>query len=182
MTDLARSSPSCCIHRVRWRKSRHDIADWVKPLLLDRHRRSAQARINSARTPASQEDPRTAVLLIIRGTLGARPEEVLSSVMDLVSARLQLTLHHGCPSRTLPLHHWLEIRNGGNDWIGNVRIQALLICGYLDGDRVGRGGKSWGVRQVGGRRCCSLKCHVSNRFSSFCFRTRVGEGASAALL
>ena len=95
----------------------------MKPLLLDRHLRSAQARINSVRTPASQEDPRTAVLLMIRGAFGARPEEVLTSVMNLVATRLQLRLHHGSPSRTLPLHHWLEIRNGNNDWIGNVRIQ-----------------------------------------------------------
>ena len=68
--------------------------------------------------------------------------------------------------------------------------QALLICGYLDGDRVGGGGEVLGGTAGGGSAglffCfgldMSLKCNVLNHFSSFGFRTGAGECASAASL
>ena len=97
---------------------------------------------------AAQEDPRKAVLLIVRGPLGAQPEVVLTCILDLVSSRLQLSLHHGSASRTLQRYQWLKVRDGRDDWMGNVRIQldsleeVQALYAHLQGKVITVDGKS----------------------------------------
>ena len=110
------------ITKLRWRPSRHGGRTWAKPLALDSQIAAKRARDRDSVRPDSQT-PDPSGLIIIRGSLGAKPEELMEALLAAIGRSLNISLARGRPLLSLQTHEWAETRKGDGSWSGQVRIQ-----------------------------------------------------------
>ena len=124
MTENVHSDPSAAVTKASSRISVNGGLAWAKPQELERNIRSARARARRGNTRNSAEgDTLNAVLLILRGTLGPRPDDLRDALMKTITQLTGLPLRKGGNDVSLRNNEWMDVRNGADEWCGNVRIQ-----------------------------------------------------------
>ena len=122
LTELMLEDASKAIDRLRWRKSGHGGRVFAKPLALDAQIRAAQATARTRNNTGIEYDPSLSSMIVIRGALGANPDQLVEDLMAIIASRIGLVLSRGECERNLKPGQWRQVVDGAGQCTGSVRL------------------------------------------------------------
>ena len=124
MTEQFQQAPLAAISKVRQRVSKGG-RPFAKPYLLDPQ---MQASRNHAANPSTiPTDPLgigTRAYIRMQGLSGKTAENLLDHLMGQIGQISGVALRKKAGSGQLQPHEWLEDRNVGGDWCGDIQLEA----------------------------------------------------------
>ena len=101
LTRIWQDDPSSAVLQLRWRRCNQNGRPWAKPRMLDG---TVRAAARGARTGGNDE---SLGQIVIQGPLGARPELLLSRLMEAISSRTGTAMTQAQPQgKPLKDYQW----------------------------------------------------------------------------
>ena len=122
ISTLMRDNPYSCVLRVQWRQSLHGGRPWAVPAATSQQIQAVRVQ---ARVRMSQGESGCESSLVLSGSLGPEPENVIRYVMGAVQTRMGLTFKEALQEHELGTCEWVMCLDAG-DSTPNGRVRVKL--------------------------------------------------------